>query len=136
MAGSRTWRRYVSDMGRFYSIEIDKSAADGIFNTSGQRMVAGGSTSYPLLPCGLSPRYFFAYDRATPSRKRKFILGNPGELTESLLDGFGYILTRPDDSSSGQILWLITGYVGETYRNMPRYYGQVDTGLQDGDASQ
>jgi hypothetical protein len=136
MSGSRTWRRYISDMGRFYTIEVDKSAADGVLSTTGGIMVTQSTVARPLLPCGLTPRFFHAYDRDTPARKRQFILGNPGNLTEPLLDGSGYILTRDDSSSGGTVLWLITGYVGESYRNMPRYYGQADTGLTDGTASQ
>jgi hypothetical protein len=136
MAGSRTWRRYISDMGRDFKIEADKSAADGTLSTSNVRLLLPSAANRPVLPCGLSPRYFYAYDRASPARKRKFIVGETQYFTESLLDGNGYILTRDDATSGGSVLWLITGYVGETYRNMPRYYGQVDTGLQDGDDSQ
>jgi hypothetical protein len=136
MAGSRTWRRYISDMGRVYRYEVDKSAADGILSTTLVRMMLPSTVDRPLLPCGMTPRYFYAYDRATPSRKRKFVMGETQFLTESILDGNGYITTRDDSTSGGTVLWLITGYVGETYRNMPRYYFQVDTGLQDGDISQ
>jgi hypothetical protein len=136
MAGSRTWRKYISDMGRIYALEVDKSSADGILSTSSTKMVSGGDVIYPLFPCGLQPRYFYAYDRETPSRKRKFIFGNPTQLSEALLDGSGYITTRDDATSGSSILWLITGYVGESYRNMPRYYAQNDTGLTDGDITQ
>jgi len=137
MAGSMTWGEYVSDTGLKYAIRIDKSNAKSITGLTRNILVSPRGADYPELPVGLTPRYLSAYNRYAPAQKRKFVVGTAALITPGLYSGSEYIYTLPTSSATGAeaggaILWLVTGYYGETYKRMPVYYGQLDTGLTDG----
>ena len=126
----------MSDMGRIYTFEVDKSAANAILQPSNLRLASAGSGNRPLLPIGLSPRFFSCYDRSSPNRRRRFVFANNTQLPEILLDGGGFITTQDTLPNNDITTWVITGYTGEVYRNMPIILTSRDTGLSDGDITQ
>jgi hypothetical protein len=131
MAGSMSWGLYRSDNNRVYSIKLDKSNMRSRLSTTGNPCVDARDRNAPPLPCGLKPRYVYTYDRENPKRKRKFVLDTTVGLWTDAYNGEIYVVTLDDNA-----LWLVTGYVGETYLRLPRYYAQPDTGLTDGTVSQ
>jgi hypothetical protein len=131
MAGSISYGAYRADDNRVYSIKLDKSNMRAVHNITGEPLISARDANYPPLPCGLKPRFLYAYDRANPKRKRRFYVDTTVPIRNGTYDGSTYIITQDD-----QALWLVTGYVGEAYLRLPIYYGQDDTGLTDGTVSQ
>lgn len=134
MAGSLTWRQYKSDTGAVYSVACDKSNANCQTNlTRSGAIMPPRISNLPSLPIGLEMRFYYAISQSAPNKKRKFYIGDllfvlPGSIT-----GTDYIIEFTGNVPGvGVELWLITGYVGERWRDIPRFAGEIDSGLSDG----
>lgn len=131
MTGSKTLRAYVTDSGQAYTIGIDKSNADILSSFNNQPLALPRASNLPPLPIGVTPRVIYCWRQGTPNVKRAFTVGNPAVIFGSpLMDGQLYLIS-PD----GTGVWIVTGYRGEKI-SCPTYYGQVDTGLDDGSLGQ
>jgi hypothetical protein len=131
MSGSITWREYITDTGKSYSFQCDKSNAE-LINVSNGQMLSNRRTSNnsPLLPRYFTPRKIHLRPQFQPNRSISLVFGNPQLLKGYLAENGQHYINQAD----GSIL-LITGYTGEktTY---PIYYNQVDSGLTDGQVYQ
>jgi len=130
MAGSRTWREYTSDTGLVFSIAIDESNANLFASLTGTRLAKIRTTNAPPLPIGIRPRVIHCWQQSNPTLKRSLIIGDPAIIkTAASLDGSLYFY-----NAGYTDVWITTGYRGESI-SYPRYYLQLDTGLNDGTIS-
>ena len=132
MAGSRSWREYISDTGARYSIQVDKSNSNLISAFSQVILCEKRTSDLPLAPIGLIPRRVHCFAQYAPKVRRNFIIGNPSFYTSRVTRGEEYIFSlTPGNDPNGVDLWIITGYTGEKY-TCPIYNSNADTGLIDG----
>lgn len=132
MSGSRSWREYISDTGNRYSIQVDESNANLITAFSQVILCRQRDSNPPPAPIGLKLRKVNCFAQFAPRIKRTFIVGNPEFYTSRLARGEEYLINAtPLNDDSGVNLWVITGYVGESF-TCPIYFQNADTGLIDG----
>jgi hypothetical protein len=133
MAGSLTWREYTSDHGTIYSIRVDKSNANKQAAYTGENLCEVRGANWELPPKGLIFRRVHCFSQESLNIRRSFIVGNPKCINKSNLRiGQEYLINpgaTPGDTSLNA--WIITGYTGERF-TCPPFYGQLDTGLNDG----
>ena len=136
MAGSLTWRKYTSDNGLEYSIKIDESNANAYIQSL-TVLCAIRTANHPPLPCNIKPRLIHAVAYFDQSIKRSFVMGNRDHLSQfyALTPGAMYLNYDNAGTGGADFYWLITGYVGETIRDMTeltRFDYLKDSGLTDG----
>lgn len=136
MAGSRTWRTYISEDGTRYSIELDKSNSNAILPAGGVPAVPIRQSDYPPMPCNLAPRFVYAYNRDNPVKKRKFVVGATSLAALVYTTDGGYLIVPNIEDNIPEDIWIITGYVGEKLSRIATYINNPDTGLTDGTVSQ
>lgn len=139
MAGSLTWREYTSDNGVPYAIRVDESNARGAFTGGGaDPLCPPRATDVPPLPNTIKPRYLLAYNQAKPVQKRKFILGDAGQIESALTVGATITAEQypgAADTAGNNVTWVVTFYSGEKQKLVPAV-SSPDTGLTDGSTGQ
>ena len=140
MAGSRTWRTYTTDDNISYSIQVDKSNANGaISGGSGTNVLCLPRTAnLPQPPKGFRYRYALAYNQANPKERRKFVIGNTSLIVSIVTPGC--IILAEDypgggDTAGNNVNWVVTFYSGEKRRLVP-VFAAPDTDLNDGTTPQ
>jgi hypothetical protein len=132
MAGSLTWRQYLSDTGVAYSIMVDKSNANIQIAETGEVLCEVRGANFKCLPKMITPRIIYAYPINFPRMRKAFIVGNRKCIqVDRFVNGDISLV----DNATGTY-WVITGYRGEKIRDLPTYWNQIDTGLTDGTTSQ
>lgn len=134
MSGSITRRGYTSDSNVLYSIKIDESNARGVVGAGTASLCPALSANSPGVPAGFSKRYVLAYSANTPTKRRKFFIGDKTLIP--LLTVPGAIINAesspgPGDTAGTSISWVVTAYRGEKQAVEPAA-GSPDTGLTDG----
>jgi hypothetical protein len=133
MAGSLTYREYQSDHGTKYSILVDKSNANKQAAYTQEKLCNLRSQNWELPPKSLILRRVHCFSQEGVNIRRSFIVGNPKVFNLSNLKiGQEYLInpsSTPGDTSLNA--WIITGYTGERF-SCPQFYGQLDTGINDG----
>lgn len=139
MAGSLTYREYISDAGVKYSIKIDKSNADAVPGSGvAQSLCAARLADDPAIPSGFSKRYILCYAIPDPLIKRKFYVGNPAVIPSLITPGATINATEYpglNDVAGTSVTWAVTAYRGEKSRVIPAFTSP-DTGLTDGTVSE
>ncbi len=132
MAGSLSWKKYLTDAGVTYSVKIDEGNAEaaGFDDVTIADEIAG--VVPPELPKGFKMRYVNVKDPASNSG-RKIYVGKPDDglatgLVKSLL-----LFAFSGGSAGAAIEWLVSSFVGE--QNRVRIPSASDTGFLDGDAT-
>jgi hypothetical protein len=132
MSGSITWREYISDCGVAYSIAVDKSNAKLFNQFNGEAVCNPRGFNAPQLPIGLKPRLLYCVAQYNPKKKKILICGNRKIFDDNTAKGNFYLYSLDElGEPEGKIVWLITGYKGESC-TLPYYYFQLDQGLTDG----
>lgn len=133
MAGSITEREYISDFRTKYTVRVDKSNANLSTAFTGKLLCNVRTATLELPPKTLILRRLHCVAQFNLNIKRSFIVGNPEVI--SLSDfriGQEYLVdTTLTPGSLGIGIWIITGYTGEKF-TCPKYYNQLDSGLNDG----
>ncbi len=127
MAGSNTWRTYITDQGDRYSIRVSEHTANGVgYGLSVANVLCPIRTaSYPSLPTGFEPRIVYARPANSATvlkkvRSRAFVVGSrdvwlsirtPNNAVE-FFEGTQFNQSR---------FWVVTGYRGEREIIPPRY---------------
>lgn len=139
MAGSLTYRTYISDAGVSYSIKIDESNASATPNSGpAGELCPERSANHPAPPTGIKYRYVLCFAASNPLLKRKFIVGNPAIIPALIAPGAtltSEAYPGASDTTGAALTWVITAYRGEKSRSIPPFTAP-DTGLLDGDAAQ
>lgn len=140
MAGSKTWRQYISDNGTSYSVNVDESNANATVGGAGGNvlLLAVRTANYPAAPCGLIKRYVNTYNNTNPTIKRKFYVGSTAATLGVLTIGAqitAEIYPGAGDTAGASSTWTVTSFRGEKSRLVPAF-GSPDTGLTDGTTSQ
>jgi hypothetical protein len=138
MAGSLTWRQYTSDSGVAYSIKLDESNARGTVGTTAGDLCPVRTANLSLPPAGFKPRYANCYNQATPTQKRKFLVGSLTALSSLAAPGSTITATAVSgaaDTAGTTVTWVVSSVRGERFRLAPPF-GSPDTGLTDGSATQ
>lgn len=133
MSGSIGQREYVSDFRTKYAIRVDKSNANLSTAFTGKLLCNVQTASLELPPKTLILRRLHCVAQFNLNLKRSFIVGNPDVILLSNFEiGQEYLIDSTlTPGSLGVTVWIITGYTGEKF-TCPRYYNQLDSGLNDG----
>jgi hypothetical protein len=139
MAGSLTYRSYVSDGGVAYTVKVDKSNADAIAVSgagvsNGTVLLTVRNANAPLLPIGGKMRYANCTNTNNPNQKRRFYFGT-GSAASLATDGATIVApaypTANDASPGPTTVWKVNSVRGEKFRKAPDF-NSPDTGLTDG----
>lgn len=132
MAGSKSWKKYLSDSGDTYSVLIDEGNAEaaGFDDLTPLDELAGAVP--PPLPKGFKMRYVNVKDPASGSTRQIYV-GKPtnGLATGSIVSLLLWAFTS--DNAVSAISWIVTSFVKEKF--FAKRPNSNDSGFLDGDAS-
>jgi hypothetical protein len=138
MAGSLTWRKYISDDGQSYAFKVDESNARARFPSGGGDISPVRDASFPPLPRSVIKRYLLAYNQANPLERRKFYIGDRTLVPNAVASGATLVAEDypgANDAPGANVTWVITAYRGEKINVIPAITAP-DTGLTDGTPGQ
>lgn len=138
MSGSNVWRKYTTDAGVDYSIQVNERKSQTYVGGGAAQVTLPRTADYPILPDSISPRIIYASRLNVPFSKTALIVGNPNFLATFFQqvdsNRYLFIYGTPDGKFVNE-LWIPTGYTGEAQRNLSflcRPEIIRDTGLDDG----
>jgi hypothetical protein len=138
MAGSKSYRQYISDNGTTYTVLVDESNAEAVIGTGTLPLIPARTAASGRLPTGIVQRYLLCSLVSNPRIRRKFKVGNPGLIGTALAPGAiikAQVYPTSADAATTTEDWNVTAYRGEKINSVPGLLA-IDTGLIDGDTTQ
>ena len=115
MAGSKDFFQYMTDYGREYTVELDKTNAQGYLFTGQVFSLPRTINSSGQIPKIIKPRILHLRNAANIKVWRHIVIGNP-EVIRSLvrsdsIQDYAFMQLYPNSLSE---TWRVTGYTGES----------------------